>query len=204
MTGLLRLFLKKSKQKLEIARKLFRRFVFFYLPNIGNNYRSRFSFKIMPAFNQRTIFTGVGKIEIGINCVLGFKRGGFHHGGSIEIQSRTKNSLIKIGDYVATNNNIFFCAANLIVVGDHTLIGQNVTFMDFEAHGTMPDQRRNIGKIGKIMIGKNVWIGNNVTILKNTEIGDNSIVATGAVVMGKFPSNVIIGGVPAKIIKVLS
>ncbi|UMB55472.1 hypothetical protein MKD41_08355 [Lutibacter sp. A64] len=43
----------------------------------------------------------------------------------------------------------------------------------------------------------------NVTILKNSEVGDNSIVAIGAVVIGKFPKNVIIGGVPAKIIKTI-
>lgn len=43
-------------------------------------------------------------------------------------------------------------------------------------------------------------IGNNVTILKNTEIGENSIVAAGPVVTGKFLANVIIGSVPAKII----
>jgi Serine acetyltransferase len=40
-------------------------------------------------------------------------------------------------------------------------------------------------------------------ILKNTKIGDNSIVAAGAVVSGNFPDNVIIGGVPAKIMKYL-
>lgn len=54
-----------------------------------------------------------------------------------------------------------------------------------------------------MIIGKNVWIGNNVTILKNSEVGDNTIIAAGAVVSGKFPANVIIGGVPAKTIKVL-
>ena len=60
-----------------------------------------------------------------------------------------------------------------------------------------------MSKIGEVKIGKNVWIGNNVTILKNSEIGDNSIVAAGAIVNKEFPPNVIIGGVPAKIIKTL-
>ena len=86
-------------------------------------------------------------------------------------------------------------------MGDNTLIGQYVTIMDFEAHGIDPNKRRQLGEIGKIRIGKNVWIGNNVTILKNTFIGDNSVVAAGAVVSGVFPSDVVIGGIPAKIIK---
>jgi acetyltransferase-like isoleucine patch superfamily enzyme len=73
--------------------------------------------------------------------------------------------------------------------------------MDHEAHGIQPEDRRKLGAIGTIIIGKNCWIGNNTTILKNSKIGDNSIVAVGAVVSGVFPENVIIGGVPAKIIK---
>ena len=83
------------------------------------------------------------------------------------------------------------------------MIGQNVIIMDHEAHGLSPDKRRQLGEIGKVVIGKNVWIGANVVILKNSEIGKNSIIGAGAVVSGKFPENVIIGGVPAKILKSL-
>lgn len=75
--------------------------------------------------------------------------------------------------------------------------------MDHEAHGIPPDKRRELGAIGEVVIGENVWIGNNVTILKDSHVGDNSIVAAGAVVSGRFPENVIIGGVPAKIIRSL-
>ena len=116
-------------------------------------------------------------------------------------QPRYKSSKIVIGSNVSTNNNIFICAANYIDIGDDTLVGQNVTIMDHEAHGIEPEKRRLLGPIGTIKIEKNVWIGNNVTILKNSEIGENSIIAAGTVVSRKFTKNVIIGGVPAKIIK---
>jgi acetyltransferase-like isoleucine patch superfamily enzyme len=76
--------------------------------------------------------------------------------------------------------------------------------MDHEAHGVNPNKRRQIGEIGQVLIGQNVWISNNVIILKNSQIGNNSIVAAGTVVSGKFPDNVIIGGIPAKIIRPLS
>lgn len=163
----------------------------------------RIVFKNAPTVNQYTICTGKGNVEIGNGCIFGYKLGGFHRGGSIELQSRYADSMIKLGNNIATNNNIFMCAANYIEIGDDTLIGQFVTIMDHEAHGTQPDKRRQTGEIGKVIIGKNVWLGNNVIILKNSEIGDNSIVASGAVVSGKIPANVIIGGVPAKIIKSL-
>lgn len=94
-------------------------------------------------------------------------------------------------------------AANHIRIGDRSLIGQYVTIMDHEAHGIDSNSRLKIGPIGSVSIGNNVWIGNNVIILKNSTIGDNSIVAAGSVVSGVYPSNVIIGGVPAKVIKPL-
>jgi acetyltransferase-like isoleucine patch superfamily enzyme len=48
--------------------------------------------------------------------------------------------------------------------------------MDHEAHRIDPLKRREIGEVGKVILGNYVWIGNNVAILKNSEIGDNTIV----------------------------
>ena len=53
----------------------------------------------------------------------------------------------------------------------------------------------------KIVIGDHVWIGYGAKILKGTEIGDGSVVGAGAIVNKKFPNNVIITGIPARIIK---
>ncbi|WP_157972852.1 acyltransferase [Aureibaculum luteum] len=163
----------------------------------------RINYKERPICNQKVYLTGGGQIKIGKGCIFGYKIGGFHKGGSIEIQPRYKGAIIKIGNNVATNNNIFICSANHIEINDNTRIGQNVTIMDFEAHGIDPRKRNKVGEIGEIIIGENVWIGNNVIILKNSSIGQNSIIAAGAVVSGVFPDNVIIGGVPAKIIKTI-
>jgi len=116
-------------------------------------------------------------------------------------QPRYKSSEKFIGRNVSTNNNIFICTTNYIDDYNDTLVGQNVIIMDFEAHGIEPEISRLLGPIGIIRISENVWIGNNVTILKNSEIGENSIIAAGTVVSRKFTKNVIIGGVPAKIIK---
>ncbi len=176
---------------------------FFIIPNLSCIISGRLIKQGWPSIDQKTFVTGEGLVEIGKACSFGYKPGGFHRGGSIELQARYHVAFIKIGENVATNNNVFICAAGYIEIGDDTLIGQYVTIMDFEAHGTAPDKRRQIGEVGKIIIGKNVWIGNNVVILKNSEIGNNTIIAAGAVVSGKFPENVIIAGVPAKIIKSL-
>ena len=52
-----------------------------------------------------------------------------------------------------------------------------------------------------IHIGKRVWLGANVTVLAGVTIGNNAIVAAGAVVTKDVPANTIVGGVPAKILK---
>ena len=178
---------------------LIRKIRYFILPNLMA--KKRIFCTSIPNCQQKIFITGKGRVTIGDKCSFGFKLGGRNKYGAIELQPRTIDAHIQIGNSVSTNNNLFICSSNKITIGNNTLIGENVTLMDFEAHGIMPDKRREIGEIGKVIIEKNVWIGNNVTILKNSEIGENSIVAAGAVVNGKFPNNVIIGGVPAKIIK---
>ena len=50
-------------------------------------------------------------------------------------------------------------------------------------------------------IKSNVWIGSNVKILKGVTIGKNSIISNSSVVTKDVPENVIVGGIPASIIK---
>ena len=54
---------------------------------------------------------------------------------------------------------------------------------------------------GDIVVGNDVWIGGNVTILPGITIGNNVVVAAGAVVTKDVPDNCVVGGVPARILK---
>ena len=54
-----------------------------------------------------------------------------------------------------------------------------------------------------ITVGKNVWIGSHSYILAGVTVGDNSVVAAGAVVTRSLPANVVAAGVPAKVVKYL-
>ena len=65
------------------------------------------------------------------------------------------------------------------------------------------NNRHTIYTYGKVVIKKNAWIGMNVTICPGVTIGENSVIAAGAVVTKDVPANVVAGGVPAKIIKEL-
>ncbi|MGL4652041.1 sugar O-acetyltransferase [Cetobacterium sp.] len=106
---------------------------------------------------------------------------------------------ITIGKDVFINSNCQFQDQGGIKIGDGTLIGPNVVLATLN-HGIESEKRGNLYP-KPIEIGKGVWIGGNVSILPGVTLGDNVIVAAGAVVTKNFPPNCIIAGVPAKILK---
>ncbi|GHT87482.1 hypothetical protein FACS189474_0370 [Bacteroidia bacterium] len=148
--------LKRILRKFLVFISIYRyKFLNFYILNLTKIWSKKCNVKSIPSCQQKTYVTGRGIVEIGEKCSFGYKLGGFWRGGSIELQPRYENANIRLGNNIATNNNIFVCAANYIEVGNDVLIGQNVCIMDFEAHGTNPAKRRNIGEIGKVIIGNN-------------------------------------------------
>lgn len=107
------------------------------------------------------------------------------------------------GNNCGLGTNCFYGAAGGIEIGNDVIIGNYVS-MHSENHNykdlCVPIRLQGVNHKG-IKIGNNCWIGAKVTILDGTEIGDGCVIAAGAVVTGKFPSNVVIGGIPAHIIK---
>ncbi|KAF0336476.1 sugar O-acetyltransferase [Pediococcus acidilactici] len=116
---------------------------------------------------------------------------------------------MQLGNDVLINANANFLDANLVTIGDRVLIGPDVKFYCGE-HSI--DASKRFGKRSDgssyvisttrpIEVGNDVWIGGNVTILPGVKIGNNTIIAAGAVVNKDVPDNAIFGGVPAKKIK---
>lgn len=67
-------------------------------------------------------------------------------------------------------------------------------------HGLAPEERKST-RPAPIVLGRNVWVGSNATILQGVTIGDNAVVAAGAVVTKDVAANTVVGGVPARFIK---
>lgn len=117
-----------------------------------------------------------------------------------------------------------FNCADQIIVGDDVLMAWGITIIDNDSHSIYWQYRKNdVAKCYKdylqnksnfiknkdwnrvkilpVVIGNRVWIGFNAIILKGVKIGDESVVAAGAVVTKNIPPKVIVAGNPAKIVK---
>jgi acetyltransferase-like isoleucine patch superfamily enzyme len=106
---------------------------------------------------------------------------------------------IHIGKNVFVNHACTFMDRGGITIEDNVLIGPKVNLITTN-HPINPSERR--ATISQpIVIKKGAWIGVGATILPGVTIGENSIVAAGAVVSKDVPDNTIVGGIPAKFIK---
>lgn len=90
----------------------------------------------------------------------------------------------------------------LIEIGNNVTITQNVTFHTHDGGvGLFRKEYPGINIMGKIKIGNNVFVGSHTIFLPGVTIGNNVVIAAGSVISKDVPDNVIVGGVPAKIIK---
>lgn len=106
---------------------------------------------------------------------------------------------IHVGEHVFINACCHFQDHGGVTLGDGCQIGHNVVFATLN-HGLEPADRGTTYP-APIVLGRNVWVGSNATILQGVTIGDNAVVAAGAVVSRDVPANTIVGGAPARIIK---
>jgi len=169
--------------------------------------------KKLRLLNKSKIYVG-NNVNIGEYVTLSaLGREGIKINDNVSIGSFSQliisTSYNNIGSYIVLGKNVGFGefsylgGAGGLEIGDDTIIGQY-----FSAHpenhnfkkNDKPIRLQGVTRKG-IKIGKNCWIGSKVTILDGVNIGKNSVIASGAVVNKSFGDNVVIGGVPAKIIK---
>jgi len=153
-------------------------------------------------------------VTIGKHCVLdGFSSekiilGDFVKIGAFSTLTSTSHFSkygkgLKMGNNSAVGQFTEFGAAGGIEIGNDVIMGSYISFHS-ENHNFSDTGKliREQGVTSKgIKLGNNIWVGAKVTFLDGCEVGNNSVVAAGAVVNGIFPDNVVIGGVPAKVLK---
>jgi lipopolysaccharide O-acetyltransferase len=115
---------------------------------------------------------------------------------------------LTFGNNVQINDRCHIAAIENIQIGNNVLIASDVYISDHD-HGSFnenslaipPAKRRLVNK--DINIGDNVWIGEKAIILKGVKIGESAVIAAGAVVTKDVLARSLVGGVPAKVIKIL-
>lgn len=112
---------------------------------------------------------------------------------------------IFLGRKTSMGTGKFFCGESKtsIKVGENCMLSRGgiMSTSDFHSIIDLSTELRT-NRPGNIIIKNNVWIASNVTIKKGAVIEENSVVGASSIVIGKtYPSNVILAGHPAKIIK---
>jgi acetyltransferase-like isoleucine patch superfamily enzyme len=116
---------------------------------------------------------------------------------------------LEFGDNCHLGDNVHIVSRERISIGDNLLCASKVFISDC-SHGdysgrasSSPDLDPNKRPLvsSPVTIGNNVWIGENVCILMGVTIGDGTVIGANSVVTHNIPSQSIVAGAPAKIIK---
>jgi acetyltransferase-like isoleucine patch superfamily enzyme len=116
---------------------------------------------------------------------------------------RCHEGVVEVGAKTVMGQECTISAYQRVRIGDECVIADRAMFIDFD-HGMVeverPIRRQGIYK-RDVEVGNNVWIGYGACILRGVSVGDNSVIGTNAVVTKDVPANAVVGGIPARIIR---
>lgn len=159
-----------------------------------------------PIRNQPLQTAGKGVIKFSGRVKFGVFPSPYFFSSYSYVEARNINARVVIGDGTAINNNFVAIAEHSSIdIGERVLIGANVEIFDSDFHGVeIADRSKSKAEWAKpVVIQSDVFLGSNVCILKGVTIGRGSIIANGSVVVKNIPSNVIAGGNPARVIRII-
>jgi acetyltransferase-like isoleucine patch superfamily enzyme len=140
------------------------------------------------------------QIELGRRATLRIGRWAWiGHGTKIRVHEGT----VSIGAKSVLGQECTISAYQSVTIGRECILADRVMLIDFD-HGVVEVERpirlQGIYK-RNVRVGNNVWIGYGACILRGVNVGDNSIVGTNSVVTREVPADAVVGGVPARIIR---
>jgi acetyltransferase-like isoleucine patch superfamily enzyme len=135
------------------------------------------------------------------------RRGEIRFGRFVWIGDGTKirchEGEVEIGRKTVMGQECTISAYQRVRIGEQCVIADRAMFIDFD-HGVVeverPIRQQGIYK-RDVVVGSNVWIGYGACILRGVSVGDNAIVGTNSVVTRDVPANAVVGGVPARVLR---
>jgi acetyltransferase-like isoleucine patch superfamily enzyme len=171
--------------------------------------------RLLLRYLRRRVFTVAGRrwrtsgmVFFGRDLALQIgRRGRIRFGRFVWIGDGTKirchEGVVEIGDKTVFGQECTISAYQRISFGEQCVIADRAMFIDFD-HGVVdveqPIRRQGIYK-RDVVIGSNVWIGYGACVLRGVTVGDNAIIGTNSVVTRDVPANAVVGGVPAKVLR---
>lgn len=149
---------------------------------------------------------GAGNFNVGVDVKVGVFPSPLFFTSHAYIEARNSSAVVEIGDNTWINNGFVAIAEHSkITIGQRCFIGLNVEILDSNFHGLEIENRRFSDPLlaRPVIVENDVFIGNNVKIQKGVLIGCGAVIANGSVVTRNVPAKAVVGGNPAKIIKMI-
>ncbi len=140
------------------------------------------------------------KLEIGRRATLRIGRWAWiGHGCKI----RVHEGEVEIGAKTVMGQECTISAYQHVSIGRECILADRVMLIDFDHGVTEVERPIRLQGIYKrnVRVGHNVWIGYGACVLRGVTVGENSVVGTNAVVPKDVPANAVVGGVPARVIR---
>src|SRR5687768_4202725 len=146
-------------------------------------------------------FVGPGvTLEIGPNAKLRLGRWSWiGHGTKI----RAHEGVVEIGAKSVLGQECTISSFQHVSIGRECILADRVMLIDFD-HGVVETDRpiREQGIYKRdVRVGHNVWVGYGACFLRGVTVGDNAVIGTLSVVTKKVPANAVVGGAPAKLLR---
>ncbi|MEK6277921.1 MAG: acyltransferase [Actinomycetota bacterium] len=149
-----------------------------------------------------------GMVFFGRGLELQIGRGGeIRFGRFVWVGDGTKirchEGVVEVGEKTVFGQECTISAYQRVRIGQQCVIADRAMFIDFDHGITEVERPIRVQGIYKrdTVVGSNVWIGYGACILRGVRVGDNAVVGTNAVVTRDVPANAVVGGVPAKVLR---
>lgn len=143
---------------------------------------------------------GFARVEGGGTIIIGDYVKIWSHIGKTQL-SVGQHAQLYIGDHTFINTGVIISVRSKVSIGKHCQIANQVIIMDNDFHGV---ENRDIPEEPQpVIIEDKVWLATRCIILKGVTIGKGAVVAAGAVVTKDVPPYTLVGGVPAKVIRII-